>query len=148
MDLKEKLTEDSKAALKSGDKLRLSTIRMLLSEIKNAEIAKREDLTDEELMSIARREARKRREAIEEFGKGGRQDLVDKETYELGVLEEYLPSQMSDEEVSRIVEETIAEVGATSPADLGKVMGALMPKVKGKADGKKVNQLVRDMLSG
>jgi uncharacterized protein len=146
MDLKEKLTEDSRASLKSGDKLRLSTIRMLLSEIKNAEIAKRDDLTDEEVLAVAVREARKCREAIEEFARGGRTDLVEKETYELAVLEEYLPAQMSDEEVAGIVEATIAEVGATSPADLGKVMGALMPKVKGKADGKKINQLVREML--
>jgi uncharacterized protein YqeY len=146
MDLKETLNSDLKTALKAGEKLRLSTIRMLLSEIRNAEIAKRGELTDEELLAVAAREARRRKEAIEEFTKGGRQDLVDKETYELSVLEAYLPEQMSDEEVRRVVSETIAEVGATSPGDLGKVMGKLMPKVKGKADGKKVNQFVREML--
>ncbi|MHB8895218.1 MAG: GatB/YqeY domain-containing protein [Candidatus Geothermincolia bacterium] len=146
MSLKETLAGDSRKALKSGDKLRLSTVRMLLSEIKNAEIAKRDELTEEEALQIAAREARKRKEAIEEFAKGGRQDLVDKETYELSVLQEYLPAQMSDEEVERIVAETIAEAGASSPSDLGKVMGLLMPKIKGKADGKKVNQLVREML--
>jgi uncharacterized protein YqeY len=146
MGLKETLNEDLKASLKAGEKLKLSTIRMLLSEIKNAEIAKRGELTDEELLAVAAHEARKRKEAIEEFAKGGRQDLVDKETYELSVLEAYLPEQLSDEEVRRIVEETIQEAGASTPADLGKVMGKLMPKVKGKADGKKVNQLVREML--
>jgi len=144
--LKETLNEDLKTSLKAGEKLKLSTIRMLLSEIKNAEIAKRGELTDEELLAVAAREARKRNEAIEEFSKGGRQDLVDKETYELSVLEQYLPEQMPEDEVRRIVAETIEEVGASTPADLGKVMGSLMPKVKGKADGKKVNQLVREML--
>ena len=146
MELKEQLTEDMKTALKAGDKLRLLTVRMMISEIKNAEIAKRGDLTDEETAAVVAREARKRKEAIEEFGKGGRQDLVDKETAELAVIEEYMPEQMPEEEVARIVSETIAEIGATSPADIGKVMGKLMPKVKGKTDGKKVNQLVREML--
>jgi uncharacterized protein YqeY len=146
MNLKETLNSDLKTALKAGEKLRLSTIRMLLAEIKNAEIAKRGELTDEELLAVAAREARKRNEAIEEFARGGRQDLVDKETYELSVLDAYLPEQLSDEELRLIVGETIAEVGASSPGDLGKVMGKLMPKVKGKADGKKVNQLVREML--
>ena len=146
MGLKEQLTEDMKTALKAGDKLRLSTVRMMLSEVKNAEIAKRDELTDEEAAAVVAREARKRKEAIEEFGKGGRQDLVDKETYELSVIQEYLPKQMSDEEVQNIIALTIEEVGASSPADLGRVMGKLMPRVKGKADGKKINQLVREML--
>lgn len=146
MDLKDRVSEDCKTALKAGDKLRLSTLRMLLSEIKNAEIAKRGELTDEEEQQVASREARKRKEAIEEFAKGGRQDLVDKETFELGVLEAYLPEQMGEEEVRGIVTSTIEEVGATSPGDLGKVMSAVMPKVKGKADGKMINQLVREML--
>lgn len=146
MDLKERLTSDAKAAMKSGDKLRLSAIRMLLSEIKNAEIAKKGDLTSEELLELATRDAKKHKESIEEFSKGGRQDLVDKETYELAVIQEYLPEQMSDEDVRKIVSETIEEVGASSPSDLGKVMGKLMPKVKGKADGKMINKLVREML--
>jgi uncharacterized protein len=146
MDLKDRLTADAKEALKAGDKLRLSAIRMLLSDIKNAEIAKKGDLTDEELLELATRDAKKHKESIEEFSKGGRQDLVDKETYELAVIQEYLPEQMSDDEVQKIIAETIQEVGASSPADLGKVMGKLMPRVKGKADGKKINQLVREML--
>jgi hypothetical protein len=146
MGLKERLTEDSKAALRSGDKLRLSTVRMLLSEIKNAEIAEHGEITEEETLQLASREARKRKEAIAEFSKGGRQDLVDKETYELSVLQEYLPEQMSEDDVKKVVADTIQEVGATSPSDLGKVMGKLMQKVKGKADGKLINQLVREML--
>jgi uncharacterized protein YqeY len=140
---KERLTQDSRAALKAGDKVRLSTIRMMLAEIKNAEIAKRGDLTDEETAAVVAREARRRREAIEEFGKGGRQDLVDKETYELSVIQEYMPEQMSEEEVRGIVAETISEAAATSPSDLGKVMGLLMPKVKGMADGKMINRMLQ-----
>ncbi len=146
MDLKAKLTEDTKAALKAGDKLRLSTLRMVLSEIKNAEIAKREELDDEELAAVMAREARKRREAIAEFEKGGREDLVEKETRELSILQAYLPEQMSEEEIRDVVSETIAELGATSASDMGRVMGIIMPRVKGKADGKLVNKLVREML--
>ncbi len=146
MGLKERLGDDCRAALKAGDKLRVSTLRMILAEAKNAEIAKRGELDDDELDAVVAREARRRREAIEEFGKGGRQDLVDKETYELSVIQEYLPEQLSEEEVRSLAEEAISEVGATSQADLGRVMGKLMPKVKGKADGKLINQLVREML--
>ena len=146
MDLKERLTADSREALKAGEKLRLSALRMLLAEIKNAEIAKKGELTEDELLVIATRDAKKHRESIEEFAKGGRQDLVEKETFELSVIQQYLPEQMPDDEVQKIIAETIEEGGASSPADLGKVMGKLMPKVKGKADGKKINQLVREML--
>jgi uncharacterized protein YqeY len=148
MDLKERLTGDCRQAMKDGDKLKVSTIRLILSEIKNAEIAKRAELDEDELLSVVSREARKRRESIEEFGKGGRQDLVDKEESELEMIESYMPEQLSEDEVRRTVEQTIADVGATSASDLGKVMGALMPRLKGKADGKKVNQMVRELLQG
>jgi uncharacterized protein YqeY len=148
MDLKERLTGDCRQAMKDGDKLKVSTIRLVLSEIKNAEIAKRTELDEDELLSVVSREARKRRESIEEFGKGGRQDLVDKEERELEMIESYMPEQLSEDEVRRTVEQTIADVGATSASDLGKVMGALMPRLKGKADGKKVNQMVRELLQG
>jgi len=148
MTLKEQFTEEMKQSMKSGDKLRLSTVRLLLSEIKNAEIRKKGDLTDEETLGIVAKEVRKRKEAIEGFEKGGRQDLVDKETSELEILQGYLPEQISEDELRRIVKETITEVGASSPSDLGKVMGSLMPRVKGKADGKLVNQIVREMLQG
>ena len=146
MELMERLKADYIKAMKAGEKLRVSTLRMILSEAKNAEIAKRGELSEEELMSVIYREARKRKEAIEEFGKGGRQDLVDKESFELSVIEDYLPRQLSAEEVRRMAEEAIREVGAASAADLGKVMGTLMPRLKGKTDGKKVNQMVREML--
>ncbi len=146
MELKDRIDSECKTALKSGEKIKVSTLRMILAEVKNAEIAKRGDLSEEELLAVVAREARKRKEAIEEFGKGGREDLVAKESEELAIIQAYLPEQMSDGEVRSIVEETIKEVGATSSGDLGKVMGKLMPKIKGKADGKKVNQMVREML--
>jgi uncharacterized protein YqeY len=146
MDLKERLNADMKESLKAGEKLRLSTIRLLLSEIKNAEIAKRGDLTDEELLAAVSREARKRKESIAEYEKGGRKDLVEKETAELAVLEAYMPEQLSEGELRGIIEETVKQVGATSPGDLGKVMGALMPCIRGKADGKLANRLASEML--
>ncbi|HEY5532041.1 MAG TPA: GatB/YqeY domain-containing protein [Candidatus Anoxymicrobiaceae bacterium] len=146
MELKDRIDSECKTALKSGEKIKVSTLRMILAEVKNAEIAKRGDLSEEELLAVVAREARKRKESIEEFGRGGREDLVAKESEELAIIQAYLPEQMSDGEVRSIVEETIKEVGATSSGDLGKVMGKLMPKIKGKADGKKVNQMVREML--
>ena len=146
MDLKEQLNSDYKESLKAREKLKVSTIRLMLSEIKYAEIAKRDELSEEELLGVISREARKRKESIEEFAKGGRQDLVDKEKYELSVIEAYLPQQLSEQEVRRMIEGAITEVGASSPGDLGKVMSTLMPRLKGKADGKQVNQIVREML--
>lgn len=146
MGLKEKLSAEAKAALKSGEKVKLSTLRMMLSEIRNAEIAKKGELTGEELDAVVAREARRRREAIEEFARGGRQDLVDKETYELSVIKEYMPEQMSEDDVRALAAAAIEETGASAPSDLGKVMGKLMPKVKGKADGKMINAIVREML--
>lgn len=148
MDIKEKLGAEYKAAMKAGEKLKISTVRILISEIRNAEIAKRGELTDEEILEVVSREARKRREAIEEFGKAGRQDLVEREERELSVIKEYMPEQLSPEEVRRMAEEAVREVGATSPGDMGKVMGKLMPRLKGKADGRQVNQMVREMLQG
>jgi uncharacterized protein YqeY len=146
MELKERLSKELGESLKAGEKIKVSTIRMILSEIKNAEIAKRGELDDDELLSVLAREAKRRKEAIEEFKKGNRQDLVDKETEELGIIETYLPEQLSRDELQGIVSETIDEVGASSPGDLGKVMGSIMPKLKGRADGKLVNLMVRETL--
>lgn len=146
MGLKEDIAAESKAALKGGDKVKLATLRMLLSEIRNAEIAKRAELTGEEIDAVVAREARRRREAIEEFARGGRQDLVDREEYELAVIKEYMPEQLSEEEIRSIAASAIEQTGASSPGDLGRVMGKLMPQVKGKADGKLVNRIVRELL--
>jgi uncharacterized protein YqeY len=148
MDLKERVSEDLKKAMKSGEKLKVSTLRLLLSEIKNAEIAKRGELDEGEALAVAAREARKRRESIEEFARGGRQDLVDKESAELEILTAFLPEQMPEDELRGLIARAIDEARAESPKDLGKVMSVLMPRVKGKADGKVVNRLVRESLGG
>ena len=147
MSLKERLKEDMKAALKAKDKEKLSVIRMLQSLIKNAEIDKRGELTDEEIISLLMKYAKQRRESIELYEKGGRQDLVEKERRELQIVESYLPKQMSEEEIRELVAKVIEEVGASSPKDIGKVMQAVMPKVKGRADGSLVNRIVRELLA-
>ncbi|RKQ63526.1 hypothetical protein C7457_0400 [Thermovibrio guaymasensis] len=147
MSLKERLKEDMKAALKAKDKEKLSVIRMLQALIKNAEIDKRGELTDEEIISLLQKYAKQRRESIEMYEKGGRQDLVEKEKRELEIVESYLPKQMSEEEIRELVAEVIKEVGASSPKDLGKVMQAVMPKVKGRANGSLVNRVVRELLA-
>ncbi|SMP17938.1 hypothetical protein SAMN06265339_1570 [Desulfurobacterium pacificum] len=146
MGLKEKLLQDMKEAMKAKDKVKLSTIRMINSLIKNAEIEKRGELTDEEIVQLLMKYAKQRRESIEMYEKGGRQDLVEKEKAELAIVESYLPKQLSEEEIRDIVKQAIEETGASSVKDLGKVMKVVMPKVKGKADGSVVNRIVREML--
>jgi uncharacterized protein YqeY len=144
--LQDKLTEDMKSSMKAGDKLKVSVLRLLRSEIKYAEIAKGQTLTEEDVLQVTAREAKKRREAIEQFEKGGRADLVEKESAELKILFEYLPQQLNEQEVLGIAREVISELHATSKADKGKVMGALMQRVRGKADGKMVNEVVDRLL--
>lgn len=148
MSLRERLVEDLKAAMKAGDTLKVAVIRLARSEIQNAEIAKARSLTDEELVEVLAREGKRRREAIEQFCKGGRTDLVDKEAAELRILEGYLPQQLSEAEITGIAQEVIAELHATCKADKGKVMSALMQRVRGRADGKLVSQVVDRMLEG
>lgn len=143
----ETLRNDMKAAMKSKNKVRLSTIRLIMAGIKNAEIEKGGELDNSEVIAVLNHEARKRKEAIEEYQKAGRQDLSCKEQEELDVISGYLPEQMSEGELRGLIDEIAEEVGATSSADFGKVMGAIMPRVKGKADGRRVNELVREMLS-
>ncbi len=147
MGLKERLKADMKEAMKAKDKIKLSTIRMINSLIKNAEIEKRGELTDEEIIQLLMKYAKQRKESIEMYEKGGRQDLVEKEKAELAVVESYLPKQMSEEEIREIVKQTIEEVGASSVKDMGKVMKAVMPKVKGRADGSVVNRIVKELLT-
>jgi len=147
MSLKERLKADMKEAMKAKDKVKLSTIRMINSLIKNAEIEKRGELTDEEIIQLLMKYAKQRKESIEMYEKGGRQDLVEKEKAELAVVESYLPKQMSEEEIREVVKQTIEEVGASSVKDMGKVMKAVMPKVKGRADGSVVNRIVKELLS-
>lgn len=148
MDLREAFYSDYKTALKAGEKLKVSTLRLVLAECKNAEIAKKAPLSQEEVIAVLSREARKRREAIGEFTRGGRTDLVDKESIELSIIEAYLPDKVSEEEIRRMAEEVVRELGASSQKDLGKVMSELMPRLKGRADGGQVNLMVRQMLQG
>jgi uncharacterized protein YqeY len=148
MGLKEQLAEDLKSSLKAGDKLKLSVIRMLISDIKNAEIKKIKALTDDELVEVIQHSVKQRRESIEQFKQGNRQDLVDKEEAELKILQGYLPQQFTEQEVRTLVDEAVKQTSAATPRDMGKVMAALMPKVKGRADNRMVSQLVKDKLSG
>lgn len=134
--------------MKAKDKVTLSVIRMLKAAVQNEQIAVGHDLTPDEENTVLAREYKQHKEALEEFTTAGRQDLIDQTNHELAVVAKYMPKQMSEEEVQRVVKETIAEVGAESMKDFGKVMGAIMPKVKGQADGKLVNQTVKDALQG
>lgn len=144
--IKERISEDMKAAMKSGEKDKLAAIRMLHAAIRKKEIDDRADLDDAGVTKIITGLAKQRQDSIEQFKAGGRQDLVDKESAELKLLQAYLPEQMSQDELVKIVESAIAESGAKTQKEMGAVMKVLMPKVAGKADGKLVNQLVRERL--
>jgi len=143
---KEKIQEDLKAAMRSGDTRRREVLRLLMAAFKQVEVDKQIELSDSDAISVLMTEAKKRREAIEEMDRAGRAALAEQERYELGVIEEYLPQQLSREEIERLVREAIQEVGATSPKDTGNVMKVLMPRVKGQADGKLVNTILQEML--
>ena len=147
MELKAQLSEDLKSALRSGDKLRTSVIRLLTALIKNREVEKRGPLTDAEAIQAVSASCKQRQEAIEQYRQGGRQDLVDKETAELAILQTYLPAALSPDELQTLVRDAIQDAQASSPREMGRVMALLMPKVTGRADGKVVSTLVREMLS-
>ncbi|MEY8733571.1 GatB/YqeY domain-containing protein [Peribacillus frigoritolerans] len=147
MSLLERLNNDMKQAMKNKEKDKLSVIRMLKASIQNEALKQRQDLTDDEELTVLSRELKQRKDSLQEFENAGRSDFVDKVRTELVYVEAYMPQQLSEEDISKIVNETILEVNATSKADMGRVMGALMPKVKGKADGSLVNKLVQQHLS-
>ncbi len=147
VDLKARLGEDFKHALRSGDKLRVSVIRLLMALIKNREVEKRAPLTDAEVLQAIVSSCKQRQDSIEQYRQGGREDLVEKESAELDVLQSYLPKALTPDELRSMVQEAIGEVQASSVKDMGKVMGVLMPKVTGRADGKIVSTLVREALS-
>lgn len=149
MSLKARLAEDMKLAMKEKEagKLKLSTIRMVRAAVKNLEIDKKRELTEEEVLEVLAREVKMRRDASEEFQKAGRDDLVQAEQAEIAILSAYLPKQLDETEIRQLVRTVIAEVGASSEKELGKVMSALMPKVKGRSDGKLVNTIVRAELA-
>ena len=144
MSILDQLNEDMKAAMKAKEKERLTTIRMVKAALQNEKIAKGRELTPDEEITILSREKKQRMDSYEEFSKAGREDLIEKLEKELEVVNQYLPEQLSDDEVRSIVKETIDEVGAESMKDMGKVMTNIMPKVAGAADGSKINQMVKE----
>jgi uncharacterized protein len=146
MGLQDQIDIDIKSAMKSGAKDKVSALRMLSAAIKNKQIEKRAPLVDGEIVDTVRSLIKQRKDSIEQFAKGGRQDLVDKETAEVAVLEVYLPQQMAREEIEKIVREVIAQTGALGAKDMGKVMKALVPLLAGRADNKLVSELVKSSL--
>ena len=149
MRLADQIQDDLKEALKTKDEIKISTLRMLIAAIKNFEISKGKagyKASDEEIVSVIQKEVKQRKESVEQYKAGNRQDLVDKESKELEILAKYLPAQMSEENVEKIVREKIQEVGAVSSADVGKVMGVLSQELKGKADLGLVSAIVKRSL--
>ncbi|GAA0038213.1 GatB/YqeY domain-containing protein [Lactobacillus amylovorus] len=147
MSLSDKIMTDMKTAMKNHDKTTLDTVRMIKSALMNEKIKLGHDLNADEELTVLNREKKQREESIEEFAKAKRDDLVEETKKELAVVEKYLPKQMSKDELESAVKETIDEVGAKGKSDFGKVMKALMPKIKGRADGKTASQAVRDQLN-
>jgi len=147
MSLIDQLTIDPKESMKSGDKFRTEVLRGLKSAIKYAEIEADGEMSDQDVEVVIAKQAKQRRDSIEEFKKGGREDLVEREAAELVILEAYLPEQMSEDEIRAIVESAIAELGVTDMKGMGQVMKRVMADLQGQADGKVVNQIVRECLS-
>ncbi|MBI3988802.1 MAG: GatB/YqeY domain-containing protein [candidate division NC10 bacterium] len=147
MGLKARLQQDLKDAMRAKDELRVSVIRLLNALIKNREVDKRRELTETELLEAVAFSSKLRREAIEEYRRAGREDLAGKEEAELRILELYLPPPLSKEELLRKVEEVIADVGASSLKDMGKVMARLMPEILGRVDGRLASEMVKEVLS-
>src|SRR3989344_199560 len=145
--VKSKLSADLKEAQKSRDQAKILTLRMVLSEIHNQEIDKKQDASDEDVLSVLSKEAKKHEDSIAQFKTGSRDDLVQKEEQELAIIRSYLPAQLGDAELSRIVDEAIIESGAKTASDFGAVMKVLMPKVKNRANGAQVSQMVKEKLS-
>jgi uncharacterized protein YqeY len=148
MSLIDRLQQDMKLALKSKDELRLSTVRLLLSSVSYAQIEKGGQLTDDEVLQVLSREAKKRKESIESAERAGRDDVAEREKAELQIINKYLPEQLSEAEVEAMAREVAAEVGAVDIKDRGKVMGPLMQRIRGRADGKLASQVVERILRG
>jgi uncharacterized protein YqeY len=146
MSLKDKLMEDMKSSMKNKDTLRKNTITMVRASIKQREVDERIELTDEDIIDIIAKQVKEKRDVIQDFEKGGREDLVEQTKKEIEILLEYLPKQLTEEEVEEIVKETIKEVDAKSIKDIGLIMKSVMPKIKGKADGSMVNSIARKYL--
>lgn len=146
MSLKDKLMDDLKTSMKSKDKVRKDVVTMVRSAVKQKEVDERVELDDQDIIEIISKQVKQKRDAIEDFKKGERDDLVQLTENEVKILLEYLPEQLSEEELTELVKTAIAQVGATSMKDMGKIMGNLMPAIKGKADGSLVNKIAKDYL--
>ena len=147
MSLQQQISDDMVTALKAGESEKVAVLRLLITAMKNEQIKVGAELTDEQAMKVLATQAKQRKDSITAYEAAGRQDLVDQEAAELPFIEAYLPEQMGDDELQKLVQEAIDQVGATSPADMGKVMGAAMGKVKGQADGGRVSAMVKKLLS-
>ena len=145
--LQERIAAEVITAMKARDTLRLTTLRMVRSALKNREIDKREALEEADVLQVLGTQAKQRREAIEQYRAGGREELAAKEEAELAVLQEFLPRELDADELRAAVVAAVAEVGAAGPRDMGRVMGVLMPRVRGRADGGEVNRLVKEVLA-
>ncbi|WP_028775332.1 GatB/YqeY domain-containing protein [Shimazuella kribbensis] len=146
MSLTQQLDQDMKAAMKQKDKETLSTIRMVRASIKKVEIDNRGELNEDQALEVLIREIKQRKDSLNEYEKAGREDLAEKERREIAILSAYLPKQLTEEELREVVVKAIADTGATSKKEMGKVMGAVIPLIKGRADSKQVNQLVQQLL--
>jgi uncharacterized protein YqeY len=147
MSIEATLLEDMKAAMKRGDSLRVETIRLLRAQIKNASLGKEEPLPEADVLAILSKEAKKRKEAIVLYQQGGRDDLVQSETRELEIIHSYLPEAMNENEIDTLIRQCISQAHAEGMKDIGKVMSMIMPQIKGRADGKMVQERVRTLLS-
>ncbi|MFD2926013.1 GatB/YqeY domain-containing protein [Halobacillus naozhouensis] len=147
MSIQERLNQDMKTAMKARDKKTLGVIRMVKASMQNEAIKLGEDLSEEDELTVLSREVKQRKDSLQEFKEAGREDLVEGLNEEIEILQVYMPKQLTEEELEQIIQETIEEVGASSKSDMGKVMSAVMPKVKGKTEGSKVNKLVLKQLS-
>jgi len=149
--LLDRIAADLQAAMRARDQLRLSTLRSVRSAATNLQIELRTkgraELTDDDVVAVLQKQAKQRRDAIEQYDAGGRKDLSDRESAELAIIESYLPAQLSDDEIREVVAALIESVAASSPADMGKVMGPAMKELRGKADGRRVQEIVREILS-
>jgi hypothetical protein len=148
MSLKNRINDDVKAAMRGGDARRRDALRLLLAAVKQREVDERKELTDADIVGVIERMIKQRRESIAQFEKGGRQDLAQNEKFECDLLQGYMPQALSDAEIAAAVAEAISAAGASSPADMGKVMGALKGKLAGRADMSKVSALVKSKLAG
>ena len=146
--LKDQLLDHQKQAMKGGDKPRLGTIRLIMAAIKQEEVDKRKELTDDDVITILTRMVKQRRDSVEQYTNAGRTDLAEQETFEIGIIEAYLPEQLSADEVASIIDEVITATGAAGPQDMGKVMGQLKGKLQGRADMGAASALVKQKLVG